>query len=133
MSFLAKLNIDDTEYNVLECSYGIRQDTYGHGRPSGLPTIEEITLKIESTKGTSFYAWSVSSFEQKDGEIIFYKRDAMASSRILKFTGAFCIGYREDFNNNGKTPMVMNLVLTVDKLECDGEVYTNPAAAQIKV
>lgn len=128
MSFLAKLHIDEQDYNVLEFSFGLQQKTFDHGRPSSMPAIEVITIIIESTNGTGFYDWSISPFEQKEGEIIFYKRDAMASSRILKFTGAFCTGYKENFNNNSKTPMLMHLAITVDKLEFDNTTYISPSS-----
>lgn len=127
MSFLAKLTIDDQEYNILSYSFNVsRQSHHGSGRPTGMPTINHLQIEIESTGKSGFYAWSTSPYEQKDGKIVFYKRDAMASSRILKFTGAFCINYNEIFSNNSTNPMTTSLILAVETVELDDSTYTNP-------
>ncbi|WP_299888202.1 type VI secretion system tube protein TssD [uncultured Lacinutrix sp.] len=128
MSFLAKLNIDDQEYNVLSFSFDVAQQIHhGSARPSGMPIINHLYIQIESTSNSGFFGWSISAYEQKDGEIIFYKRDAMASSRTLKFTGAFCINYNEAFESNSANPMVTSLVLAVESIDLDDSTYTNPA------
>lgn len=128
MSFLAKITIDDQEYNVLSFSFDVNQQVHhGSGRPAGMPIINYLNIVIESTAKSGFFGWSISPYEQKDGEIVFYKRDAMASSRILKFTGAFCINYNEAFENNSQNPMVTSLVLAVESLNLDGSEYINPA------
>lgn len=127
MSFLAKLIIDDQEYNVLSFSFDVAQQVHhGSSRPTGMPIINHLQIVIESTSNSGFFGWSISPYEQKDGEIIFYKRDAMASSRTLKFTGAFCINYNETFENNSKNPMATGIVLAVETVELDDSSYTNP-------
>lgn len=127
MSFLAKLTIDDKEYNVLSFSFDVAQQVHhGSGRPTGMPTINHLQMVIESTGKSGFYGWSTSAYEQKDGKIVFYKRDAMASSRILKFTGAFCINYNETFTNNSTNPMTTRLTLAVETVALDDSTYTNP-------
>jgi len=131
MSFLAKLVIDDQEYNVLSFSFDVEQQTHhGSARPSGVPIINYLNVIIESASNSGFFGWSISPYEQKDGEIIFYKRDAMASSRTLKFTGAFCINYNETFESNSKSPMVTSIVLATETIELDDSKYINPAIAK---
>ncbi|AEH02102.1 type VI secretion system tube protein TssD [Lacinutrix sp. 5H-3-7-4] len=128
MSFLAKLTIDDQEFNVLSFSFDVNQQVnHGSARPTGLAIINHIHISIESAENSGFFGWSVNSYEQKDGEIVFYKRDAMASSRTLKFTGAFCVNYNEVFQSNSANPMITNLVLTVETLELDDTLYINPS------
>ncbi len=129
MSFLAKLIIDDQEYNVLSFSFGVTQSVaYGSSRPSGMPVINQLNIVIESTSNSGFFAWSIGSYDKKDGEIVFYKRDAMASSRTLEFTGAFCVNYNESFNSNNTNPMVTSLVLATETIALDGSEYVNPAS-----
>ena len=131
MSFLAKLEIEDKEYNVLSFSFSVNQQVHhGAARPSGMPTIERLNISIESSPNSGFFWWSIRPLEQKDGIIIFYKRDAMASSRTLEFTNAFCINYSEDFQNNSTSPMTTSLVLAVESLALDGTEYVNPAALE---
>ncbi|WP_452219804.1 type VI secretion system tube protein TssD [Lacinutrix salivirga] len=128
MSFLAKLTIDDQEYNVLTFSFDVSQKIHSNSaRPSSMPIINKLKVVIESHSNTGFFGWSISPYEQKDGEIIFYKRDAMASSRILKFYGAFCINYNDEFDNNSDNPMVTSLILAPESVELDDSKYTNPA------
>ncbi|MFD2726300.1 type VI secretion system tube protein TssD [Hyunsoonleella rubra] len=128
MSFLAKLTIEDNEYNVLSFSFSVSQAVHhGAARPSGRPVISHLSITLESVGNSGFYEWSILDYEQKDGEIVFYKRDAMASSRTLKFTGAFCINYNETFESSNTSPMVTSLVLAVETLELDSTVYVNPA------
>ena len=128
MSFLAKLIIDDKEYNVLSFSFGVDQPvSYGSNRPTGRPVINQLNILIESTGNSGFFGWSVGLYEQKDGEIIFYKRDAMASSRKLEFKGAFCVNYNESFDNSNSNPMVTRLVLAVESIALDGSEYVSPA------
>ena len=130
MSFLAKLIIDDKEYDVLSFSFGVDQQVnHGSARPSGMPIINQLSILIESTGNSGFFGWSISPYEQKDGKIIFYKRDAMASSRTLEFTGAFCVNYNESFNSTDTNPMVTSIVLAVESVILDDSQYINPANA----
>lgn len=126
MSFLAKLIIDDQEYNVLEMSFGVTQQSHQYGRPIGRPVFESISIQIESTSSTDFFGWMINPSEFKNGEIIFYKRDTMASSRSLKFENASCVGYHEHFNSRSKNPMVLTIELVVQTAEIDNSIYENP-------
>lgn len=126
MSFLAKLNIDDKEYNVLSFSFGVDQNvSYAAGlvNATGRPKLRTLDIVIESTANTGFFEWSVGINTEKDGEIIFYKRDAMASSRKLEFKGAFCINYNESFNNASSNPMVTKLCLAAASITFDGHEF----------
>lgn len=128
MSFLAKLTVDDQEYNVLTFSFEIDQFVpNGAARPAGLPIIKHLHLTLESSSDDTFFDWSVNPYGQKDGEIIFYKRDAMASSRKLNFQGAFCINYTEKFESNSIHPMVIGITLSIEVLTLNDSVeYENP-------
>ena len=127
MSFLAKLIIDDQEYNILSFSFDVTQKVHqGSSRPTGMPTMNHLNITLESTGKSGFFAWSISPYEQKDGEIIFYKRDAWASSRTFKFTGAFWIHYNANFGNNNNHPMTTQMVLAIETVALDDSTYTNP-------
>lgn len=126
MSFLAKLIIDDNKYNVLEVSFGVRRNNSITGRATGFPILDTISIKLESTTNTDFYSWCVNVGETRDGEIIFYKRDSMTSSRTLIFESAICVGYHEQFSNKSSTPMILNLELSTPKLGIDGNMHVDP-------
>lgn len=126
MSFLAKLNINDEEFNVLECSFDILQKTDHSNRPSGIPIIGTVDVLIETSNKTNFYAWSFAPNELKDGEIVFFKRDLMASYKTIVFKKAYCVEYFEVFNNNDQNPMKIKLTLACNSLDINGVDYVNP-------
>jgi hypothetical protein len=120
MSFLAKLKIDGESYNVLECNLGLHQSIDNSGKPSAEPQGGILTLVIESTESPDFFRWMISNTETKDGEVIFFRRDAISKMRDLKFEKAYCIGYNETFLNSNSTPMQIQLVLSAKEISMNG-------------
>ena len=114
MSFLAKLSLEDFTgeegLNVLECSYEFNAATDRRGQRTEHPTGGQISLLIESSQKVDFLEWMISG-ERKDGEIIFYKRDMMASERKVVFHRADCIHYAEEFVADGKLPMKTRIII----------------------
>jgi type VI secretion system TssD-like protein len=122
MSFLAKLYFeefnDDEGLNVLECSYEFNVATDRSGKRREHPTGGQISLLIESSQKVDFLEWMISG-ESKDGKIIFYKRDMMASERKVVFHRADCIHYSEEFVADGNFPrktriIIAPFIITVD-------------------
>ncbi len=120
MSFLAKLEIDGETYNVLECRVSLHQSIDNSGKPSAEPQGGIVTMIIESTSSPDFFRWMISNTETKDGEVIFYRRDAISKMRDLKFEKAYCIGYNETFQNANSTPMRVELVLSAKTISMNG-------------
>ena len=131
MSFLAKLNLDGEELNILDCSFTFRQDTDYTGRPCAKPQGGQIKLLIESTAKTDFLEWMISPSVTKKGEITFYRRDNMSSLKKAEFTDAYCIEYSEHFNAENSTPLQIHLVLSAKEISVKGTTYRNnwPAKA----
>ena len=125
MSFLAKLNIDDNEMNVLECSFGFHQGADNTGRPSQKPRGGQITILIESTNKTDFLEWMISSNMTKNGSIIFYKRDNLSSLKTVDFSEAYCLDYVEDFDAIGSQPLKTRVVISAKEVSIKGTTYTN--------
>jgi len=127
MSFLAKLKIDDEEYNILEFSFDVTQPTSQDGRTIGLPILGNIDILLESRSATEFYAWSLGKSYRKDGEIVFYKRDTvMAIARTLVFKAALCAYYKETFNSNSTNPMKTRLKLAAEIVNLDSTEHEVP-------
>ena len=120
MSFLAKLDIEGESYNVLECHVPMHQSIDNSGKPSAEPQGGIITIVIESTSSPDFFRWMISNTETKDGEVIFYRRDAISKMRDLKFEKTYCIGYNERFLNANSTPMKIQLTLSAKSLAMNG-------------
>lgn len=125
MSFLAKLEIDGEEYNILDCSYSFEQNIDRNNKPSGTPRGGQISLVIESRGSTNFLQWMIEHKQTKDGVITFYKRDAMSRMLNLKFSKAFCIRFTEHFNAQSNTPMQIHLTISAKKMDIEGVVFEN--------
>ena len=120
MSFLAKLEIDGEKYNVLECRVSLHQSIDNSGKPSAEPQGGMVTLIIESTASADFFRWMISNTETKDGEVIFFRRDAISKMRDLKFEKAYCVGYNEIFHNANTVPMRVELTLSAKSITMNG-------------
>ncbi|PKV50741.1 hypothetical protein ATE84_2807 [Aquimarina sp. MAR_2010_214] len=125
MSFLAKLNIDGEEFNVLECDFGIKQNMDETGRPSAKPKGGQIHLLIESNLKIDFFDWATSGSAIKSGEIVFYRRDNVSSLKKAEFRDAYCVEYRERFNASDSEPLRVFLVLSAKELVMRGTTFTN--------
>ncbi|MES2774758.1 MAG: type VI secretion system tube protein TssD [Bacteroidota bacterium] len=105
MSFKAKLKVGGKEYNVLDCSYSLKQEVDPTGRPSSITRGGQITLTVESTAGTELFEWMCNNFEQKDGSVVYIKRDSDATLKELKFKKAYVIEHSELFNAADNQPL----------------------------
>ncbi|MDO6597319.1 type VI secretion system tube protein TssD [Oceanihabitans sp. 2_MG-2023] len=112
MSFKSKLNVGGNEYNVLNCSYELHQETDATGRPSSITRGGKIKITVESTADTSLSDWMFNNFERKDGSITFLKRDTDAKAKELKFTEAYMVNYSEKFDHSGENPMAETVVIS---------------------
>ena len=123
MSFLAKLHIDDQEFNILEFSFDVTQPTNSVGQVISTPNLGSIDVLIESRSNTEFYAWSIGINTIKDGEIIFYKRDNSAKARTLEFKDSICVYFKETFNSNSNNPMKTRLKISARSVTLDDTEY----------
>lgn len=85
MSFLAKLELDNEIFNVLEFEIHFTQQTDSNGKPASKTKGGQIKLVVESTQTDLFSDWMVSKTSVKDGTIIFYRRDAMSTMKNVVF------------------------------------------------
>ncbi|MGB1308472.1 MAG: type VI secretion system tube protein TssD [Oceanihabitans sp.] len=112
MSFKAKLNVSGKEYNVLNCSYELFQETDPTGRPSSVTRGGKVHFTVESTADTTLSDWMFNNFERKDGSVVFLKRDTESKAKELKFTEAYMVNYKENFDASGKNPMTETFVIS---------------------
>ncbi len=105
MAFKAKLKVGGNEYNVLNCSYELHQETDATGRPSSVSRGGKIKVEVESTSDTTLSDWMFNNFEHRDGSVVFMKRDSDATSKELKFTEGYMVKYHENFDSTGQNPM----------------------------
>ena len=125
MSFKAKLKVAGKEVNVLNLSYALKQETDATGRPSSITRGGKITLTVESTGDTSFFEWMTNNFERKDGSIVYVKRDNDATLKELKFTEAYMVDYRENFDAAGENPITETFTLSARQIGLGTGQHTN--------
>lgn len=131
MSFLAKLEIEGETYNVLEFNIRVHQETDHNGKPQSVAKGGEIRVVIESRKETNFLRWMISNTETKDGNIIFYRRDAISKMKELKFEKGYCIDFHESFNALGEVPMKTEMTISCKKINFGGAEFGKSWAVNI--
>ncbi len=125
MSFKAILKVGGNEYNVLNCSYELNQETDATGRPSSVTRGGKINLVVESTADTSLSDWMFNNFERRDGSIVFLKRDTEATSKELKFTEAYMVSYKEAFDSTGDNPMAETFCISAKSIGIGNGEHAN--------
>ena len=125
MSFLAKLELNGEEINILDCSFSFRQDTDQTGKPSSKPQGGQISLLIESTSKTDFLDWSISPTITKNCKITFFRKDNVSSLKNVEIIDAYCIEYSEHFNAQDSMPLQIHLILSAKEISIKGTTFTN--------
>ncbi|WP_435524295.1 type VI secretion system tube protein TssD [Chryseobacterium indoltheticum] len=125
MSFKAKFKAAGIERNILAVDFGMLQETDLTGRPSSVTRGGKINLTVEGTGATDLFEWMTNSFERKDGSIVFIKRDSDATLKELKFTEAYIVKYKEDFNSTGENPLTETFVLSAKEITLGSAKHTN--------
>ena len=105
MSFKTKFRVAGKDYNVLNISYNLMQETDPTGRPSSVTRGGIIEVTVESTGSTELFEWMTNNFERKDGSIVFIKRDTDATLKELNFLEGYMVKYKENFDADGKNPL----------------------------
>jgi Hemolysin coregulated protein Hcp (TssD) len=125
MSFLAKLEMDSKEYNILTVEYDITQMMDQHNRPNGAPKGGLVQLTIETGSDNHLVEWALKHSMIKDGKIVFYRRDANSKMKSVEFKDAFCVYLKEIFTADGKNPMVTRLTISARELKISNQSIKN--------
>ena len=125
MSFVAKLNIEGEEMNVLNCGFRFTQVTDATGKPTSIPQGGTINLVVESDGDTNLFDWMISPTQTKKGTVTFYRRDNMSKLKILEFADAHCVDYYETFDHQGDHPMQIQLVLSARDVKLNDSEFKN--------
>lgn len=125
MSFKAKFKAGSIEFNVLNVHYSLAQDIDATGRPSSITRGGTITVTVEGNNSTELFEWMCNSFEQKDGSIIFIKRDSDATLKELKFKSGYLVAFAESFNSEGKEPLSVTFTISSKEITMGSGTLTN--------
>ena len=125
MSFLSKLIIDTTVYNVLKADYSITQAEVGTGLTNESALGGKILIEIESVKNVDLIEWAKSSQALKDGELILYNRDSVSTFRKIEFKKAYCLKFREVFDGENDMPLYSEILISARELDIMGTIVAN--------
>jgi hypothetical protein len=125
MSFKAKFKVAGTEYNVLDCNYSLHQEVDATGRPSSITRGGQITLSVESSGDTALFEWMCNNFEQKDGSIVFLKRDSDATLKELKFTKGYLVRFNEEFHSTNTDPFRTTFTISANEIKLGNGTHKN--------
>jgi hypothetical protein len=125
MSFIAKLELDGQEANVLYCSFRFTQVTDPTGRPSSIPQGGSVTLTVESSGKVDLFDWMISPTQTKSGAVTFYRRDTMSKLKRLDFSDAHCVDYNEVYQHDGEFPMQITLIISAKELKLNDSAFKN--------
>lgn len=125
MSFLTSLTVAGKDYKVLSVNYDLAQETDASGRPSTVTRGGRIVIEVESTGSTELFEWMTNNFERKDGSVKFIKRDSNATLKELKFTEAYMVKYKENFNHMSDNPLTETFTISARKISMGGGEFDN--------
>lgn len=125
MSFKATLTINDKRVNILNLSYDLAQEVDATGRPSSVTRGGRIYFMVESTADSFFFDWMTNNFERKNGTVTFFKRDTNAKLKEVKFTEAYLVKYKENFEAFGNKPLTESFTISCRMIDCGGGNHTN--------
>jgi hypothetical protein len=125
MSFIAKLQIEEEEMNVLHCGFRFTQGTDSTGKPVAIPRGGTVNLTLESNGGTELFDWMVSPTQTKSGTITFFRRDNMSKLKTLEFSNAHCVDYYETFDHVGDNPMQVQISISAHELKLNDSEFKN--------
>jgi hypothetical protein len=114
MSFKAKMTVDGTDYNVVNCAYGLSQSVDKDGRPTSEVRTTDIMVTVESSENNSLMEWAVDSYGKKDGSIVFNKIDQDQKMKQIDFTDGYVTSYQESF---GGDTMMMSISISCRKIK----------------
>lgn len=116
MSFLAKLKIENVEYNVLSLDWNIEQSFDDTGLPIERTQAGQIKVTYESTKDTEIISWALSNRGLKNGELTLYNRDSVSTFRKIEFRDAYCVNFNEKFDNINNKPLLSEILISAREL-----------------
>ncbi|MEG0850700.1 MAG: type VI secretion system tube protein TssD [Flavobacterium sp.] len=125
MSFLAKLELDNEVFNVLEFDVTFNQSVDNNGKPANKVKGGQVRIVVESTHTDLFSDWMVSHTITKDGKVIFYRRDAMSTMKNVIFKKAYCISFQKCFRSEGTVPMTTEILITSNEIKVGNTLFEN--------
>jgi len=121
MAFKAKLQLEDSAYDLLSCDYSFHRNVDLKGRPSSNVYGGVIRLLLESNDDTDIVAQLMNQFKPVMGSVTFYKGIDAATMKELSWENGYIMRYNEIFETGSKEPMKIYFEISAEKIMMGSE------------
>ena len=92
---------DYKDREVMMVTYEFDQEIDREGQMTGIPRFKMLRVRVKAMNdGTpELMAWMCDRFLKKDGEIQFLETKTLKVMKTIKFTGAYCVDFEENWED----------------------------------
>jgi hypothetical protein len=119
MSYLATLNFEGKEFDVVRCECRIERSVDIKGRPSSNLYGGKVFIEVESTNDTTIFEHMATQFKPNRGTITFNKDEANMMKE-WKWENGYIINMDEGMANTNGSPMFMSFSVSAQTLIVGG-------------
>jgi hypothetical protein len=119
MAYLAILNFEGEEFDVIRCECGIERESDSKGRPSSNLYGGKVFIEVESTGDTTIFEHMATQFKPNKGTVTFNKDEADVMKE-WKWENGFITDMNEGKRSTDGTPMSIRFAVSVQTLIVGG-------------
>ena len=123
---------DYKDREVQMVSYEFDQETDREGQMTGIPRFQMLRVRVKALNdGTpELMAWMCDRFLKKDGEIQFLETKTLKVMKTIKFTGAYCVDFEENWAD--KEGHYEEILISCQNIEVGSVKFENAWAHIVK-
>jgi hypothetical protein len=121
MAFRGKLQLADSEYDVLSCYHSFHRDVDEKGRPVTNVYGGTVRIVVESNDDTNIIVRLMDQFKPLSGSVIFHKSGEPSAMKELSWENGYIMKFHETFDSTGKEPMKIYFEISAEKITMGSE------------
>ncbi|GHC60481.1 type VI secretion system tube protein TssD [Ulvibacter litoralis] len=122
MSIIARLHVDDKQFNILNYQLAFKRPYDFLGKPSSKTIGGLFEITLESTKDELFSEWAIQPNMMKQAKIVQSSVRMDGKSRTFDLIDVHCLKNKVSFNSVNNRPMTNRIILSPAILKLDGLV-----------
>lgn len=125
MSLTIKLTIKNNEYNLIQFSYSLKQETDNFGRPNFNIQCGFIHLIVNSSENTHLVERISETDDPIEGKVIYY--DVVSDQKIkeVEFFNGHIIFYEETFNADATVSCTEKITISAQNIQIGKDKFNN--------
>lgn len=120
MSIIAKLHVEDQQFNILNYQVSFNQTCGVLGVPTAMPLGGLFEITLESSRNNLFFEWTTQPTKLRQATIVQTSVRMDGRSRTFELIDVFCIQNKLHFNAVNSRPMTECILLSPAILKLDG-------------